>query len=233
MNEPDTNGGAMTQVNRASLADQAAHLLETRIRAGEWQIGEKLPGEVTLSEQLGVGRSTMREAIRQLAGKGLVQTKQGAGVFVVALQAADDLEDVLAMADVIAVIEARIAIECEAASLAASRRSPEALAVIHSALNHRHPDISHIEAYVDADMEFHRAVVLAADNPVLLEIFDAFVPRLRGSMVDMLRMTPHFDVELDHQRHERVADMIADADPEGAARVTRSHLEVLRREVWQ
>ena len=223
----------MTQVTRSSLADQAAKLLEDRIRAGEWDIGEKLPGEVTLSDEVGVGRSTIREAIRQLAGKGLVQTRQGSGVFVVAHQASDDLEDVLAMADVIAVIEARIAIECEAASLAASRRSPEGLAVIHSALNHRHPDISNIEAYVDADMEFHRAVVLAADNPVLLEIWDTFVPRLRGSMIDMLRMTTDFDVELDHERHERVADKIANADPEGAARVTRAHLEVLRREVWQ
>ena len=223
----------MIQVTRSSLADQAASLLEGRIRAGEWNIGDKLPGEVTLAEQLGVGRSTMREAIRQLAGKGLVQTRQGAGVFVTASQAADDLEDVLDMADVIAVIEARIAIECEAAALAASRRSPEALAVIHSALNHRHPDISNIEAYVDVDMDFHRAVVLAAENPVLLEIWDAFVPRLRGSMVEMLRMTTNFDVDLDHERHERVAEMIADADPAGAARVTRAHLEVLRREVWQ
>lgn len=223
----------MTQVTRSSLADQTADLLETRIRSGEWDIGEKLPSELQLSEQLGVGRSTIREAIRRLSGKGLVQTRQGSGAFVTAHQVPEDFEDVLDRADVIAVIEARIAIECEAAALAASRRSPEALAVIHSALNHRHPDISNVEAYVDADMEFHRAVVLAADNPVLLEIFDTFVPRLRDAMVEMLRRTPNFDVELDHERHERVADKIADADPEGAAQVSRSHLEVLRREVWQ
>lgn len=223
----------MAQVNRSSLSEQAAVLLENRIQAGEWGVGDKLPGETTLAPQLGVGRSTVREAIRQLTGKGLLKTQQGVGVFVAALHAPDDFEDVLDRADVIAVIEARIAIECEAAALAASRRSHEALAEIHSTLNHRHPDISNIEAYVDADMGFHRAVVLAADNPVLLEMFDAFVPRLRDSMIEMLRMTTDFDVELDHQRHELVAERIADADADGAARVTRSHLEVLRREVWQ
>ena len=223
----------MTQMPRASLADRAAALLEERIRAGEWQIGERLPGETTLAPELGVGRSTVREAIRQLAGKGLVQSRQGSGVYVTALETQDELTEVLARADVIAVIEARIAIECEAASLAAARRSPEALAVIHQALNHRHPEIEELEAYVDADMEFHRAVVLAADNPVLLEMFDAFVPRLRGSMIEMLRMTVDFDTELDHERHQRVTERIAESDPEGAARVSRDHLEVLRREVWQ
>lgn len=223
----------MTRTPRASLADQAAASLEARLRAGEWAIGERLPGETTLAPELGVGRSTVREAIRQLAGKGLLQSRQGSGVFVTALESNGEFTEVLDRADVIAVIEARIAIEGEAAALAATRRSPEALAVIHQALNHRHPDIEELDAYVDADMEFHRAVVLAADNPVLLEIFDAFVPRLRGSMVDMLRMTTDFDVELDHERHQLVADRIADSDPEGAARVSRDHLEVLRREVWQ
>ncbi|HZU93959.1 MAG TPA: GntR family transcriptional regulator, partial [Microbacterium sp.] len=58
----------MAQIQRTPLADQAADLLLGRIRAGEWQLGQKLPGETTLGPQLGVGRSTVREAIRQLAG---------------------------------------------------------------------------------------------------------------------------------------------------------------------
>ncbi|MBN9629446.1 MAG: winged helix-turn-helix transcriptional regulator, partial [Actinobacteria bacterium] len=56
----------MTPLRREPLAEQAAEALLDRIRAGEWALGQKLPGETTLAPQLGVGRSTIREAIRQL-----------------------------------------------------------------------------------------------------------------------------------------------------------------------
>ncbi|MER6877851.1 winged helix-turn-helix domain-containing protein, partial [Amycolatopsis sp. NPDC000673] len=103
-------------VHRHPLAAQAAEILLARIRAGEWALGHKLPGETTLAAQLGVGRSTMREAIRELAGKGVLDSRQGAGVFVTALDVAEDWDAVLGRATVGAVIEARIAIEAEAAA---------------------------------------------------------------------------------------------------------------------
>ncbi|MGN0122640.1 FadR/GntR family transcriptional regulator, partial [Rhodococcus rhodochrous] len=99
----------MTVVRREPLADQAAELLLERIRSGEWPLGAKLPGETTLAPQLGVGRSTVREAIRQLAGRGILTTRQGAGVFVTALDAPEDWTRTVARADILAVIEARIA----------------------------------------------------------------------------------------------------------------------------
>ncbi|MBP6686121.1 MAG: winged helix-turn-helix transcriptional regulator, partial [Leucobacter sp.] len=89
----------MAQVQRSSLADQAADVLLARIRAGEWELGAKLPGETTLAVQLGVGRSTAREAIRQLAGLGVLSSRQGAGVFVTALDARDDWDLVLRRSD--------------------------------------------------------------------------------------------------------------------------------------
>src|SRR5690242_21276334 len=114
----------MAQVRRAPLADQAADLLLARVRSGEWHLGAKLPGETTLAPQLGVGRSTVREAIRQLAGRGVLASRQGAGVFVIALDAPEDWDAVLRRADIVSVIEGRIAIETEAAALAAARRTP-------------------------------------------------------------------------------------------------------------
>ncbi len=116
----------MTQVRRTPLADQAAELLLGRIRAGEWALGEKLPGETTLAPQLGVGRSTLREAIRQLAGRGVLASRQGSGVYVTALDVPEDWDTVLRRSDIAAVIEARIAIESEASALAAERRTPGA-----------------------------------------------------------------------------------------------------------
>ena len=91
-------------VLRAPLADQAADALLARIRAGEWTLGERLPGETTLAPQLGVGRSTVREAIRQLAGRGVLQSRQGAGVFVTALDVPEDWDAVLRRAGIVSVI---------------------------------------------------------------------------------------------------------------------------------
>ncbi|MSW65357.1 MAG: GntR family transcriptional regulator, partial [Actinobacteria bacterium] len=127
----------MTQLTRVPLADQAADVLLARIRSGEWALGARLPGETTLAPQLGVGRSTVREAIRQLAGRGILDSRQGSGVYVTALDAPEDWEQVLRRADIVTVIEARTAIEVEAAALAATRRTPSDLRAIRRALEAR------------------------------------------------------------------------------------------------
>src|SRR3954464_12574462 len=111
-------------IRRHPLAEQAAEELLRRIGSGEWTLGEKLPGETTLAAQLGVGRSTLREAIRELSGKGILDTRQGSGVFVTALDVPENRDAVLRKASIVSVIEARIAIEAEAAGLAAERRTP-------------------------------------------------------------------------------------------------------------
>ena len=216
------------QVRREPLADQAAELLLARIRAGEWRLGQRLPGETTLAPQLGVGRSTVREAIRQLAGRGLLTTRQGAGVFLTALDVREDWDLVLRRADIVTVIEARTAIEAEAAALAAERRTPTELRAIRKALADRAERRTDIEAHVDADMAFHRAVVVAAHNPVLVELFDGFVPRSRAAMVEMLRLRPGFDHGTDHEAHDLLCRAIADRDAPTAARLSRTHLTSLK-----
>ncbi|WP_292698604.1 GntR family transcriptional regulator, partial [Microbacterium sp. 69-10] len=120
----------MMQVRRVPLAELAAGALLERIQSGEWSLGAKLPGETTLAPQLGVGRSTVREAIRLLAGRGILDARQGSGVYLMALDVAEEWEQVLRRADIVAVIEARTAIEVEAAMLAAQRRTPADLRAI-------------------------------------------------------------------------------------------------------
>jgi DNA-binding FadR family transcriptional regulator len=214
----------MTQVRRTSMADQAAELLLDRVRSGEWKLGEKLPGETTLAPQLGVGRSTVREAIRQLAGRGVLASRQGSGVYVTALDAPEGWGSVLRRADIVAVIEARVAIESEAAALAAARRSPADIRTIRRALARRDERRDRVEEHVDADVAFHRSVVEAARNPILLELFDGFTPRLREAMIDMLRIREEFGDEADQDLHARLADAIADRDGTAAAALSRSHL---------
>ena len=224
----------MEQVQRTSLADQAARLLLERIRAGEWQIGAKLPSETTLGPQLGVGRSTVREAIRHLAGRGVLQTRQGAGVFVTALDLSDDWDVVLRQADIAAVIEGRVAIETEAATLAAQRRTATDVRAMRRALAQRVVEGQRTEEYVDADMVLHRTVVAAAHNNVLLELFDGFVPRVRQAMIDMLNLQPagtrcESDASGDDQEaHVELVLAIINREPATAAQLSRAHLTALK-----
>lgn len=217
----------MPQVQRYPLAAQTAEILLSRIRGGEWPLGHRLPGETTLAAQLGVGRSTLREAVRELAGKGVLDTRQGAGVFVTALDVADDWDTVLRRSTISAVIEARIAIEAEAAALAAARRSATDLREIRRTLATRGVAGQSIPEHVDADMAFHRAVIAAAHNEVLTQLFDAFLPRLRVAMIDMLKIAPVSE-PADHLAHQELADAIADRNPSAAAQSSRTHLTGLK-----
>jgi len=179
----------MEMTRRAPLADLAADVLEERIRSGEWPLGARLPGETTLAAQLEVGRSTIREAIRRLAGRGILESRQGAGVFVTAIEAPEEWDAVLRRVGIVTVLEARLAIESEAAALAAERRTPTDLRAIRRALEARAAAVSGgVDAHVDADTAFHRSVVAAAHNDVLTELFDGFVPRSRRAMAEMLRV---------------------------------------------
>lgn len=221
----------MTVVRRESLAEQAAELVLDRIRAGEWSIGDKLPGETTLAPQLGVGRSTAREAIRILAGRGVLATRQGAGVFVTASEVPESWDDVLRQADIIAVIEARIAVEVEAAALAAARHTPADLERLRTALAERDRHRADIPAHVDTDMAFHRHIVVAAQSPVLTELFDGFAARSRQAMIDMLRIRGHHGDEGDQDTHRRIVEAISARDADAAATQTRAHLNALKEKL--
>jgi DNA-binding FadR family transcriptional regulator len=217
-------------IRRHPLAEQAAEELLRRIGSGEWTVGAKLPGETTLAAQLGVGRSTIREAVRELAGRRVLESRQGAGVFVVALQAAEDWDKVLRKADITDVLEGRLAIETEGARLAASRRTPADLKNFRYTLTDRKraalsaPD----DWYIEADMAFHRAVVAAAHNAVLTELFDSFAPRIRRAMIDMLKLDDQHRHRHDQAAHAAIAEAIRLQDPDLAAARSRAHLSAVR-----
>jgi DNA-binding FadR family transcriptional regulator len=216
-------------LQRASLADQAADVLAARIAAGEWPVGSPLPGEHALATELGVGRSTVREAVRALAARGLVRARQGAGVFVTATTPTPDWDDLLVRTRVADVVEARVAIEVQAARLAAARRTPADVDALRAALEVRHEAevAAAVDdgAYVDADLGFHAAVVEASHNPVLVELFAAFAPRVRTAMLELLALagmgSPHHH---DQDAHVAIARAVEEREPDVAAAAASEHL---------
>ncbi|GGT65536.1 FadR/GntR family transcriptional regulator [Actinomadura citrea] len=211
------------------LVEQAAQRLRDQIAAGAWPVGTRLPGETTLATELGVGRSTVREALRALAGAGLVQARQGAGVFVVATEPAEDWPARLRRASVADVYEIRAMVEVRAAELAAERRTPDDLAALDRALADRDTALAGpgVEAFIDADIALHTAVIAAAHNPVLADLFAGFVPVLRDGLLDLASLV---DVRASDHAHGRAAhaalvEAVRAQDPAAASDVIRAELD--------
>jgi len=215
-------------VRPSPLVEQAAARLRAQIAAGEWPVGTRLPGETTLATELGVGRSTVREALRALAGAGLVRPRQGAGVFVIATEVAEDWPTRLRRAAVTDVYEVRMGVEVQAARLAARRRTPEDVVAMERALEGRRAAAGADDtAFVDADIAFHAAVVAAAHNPVLADLFGQFRPVLREGLVDLLALTGlrERDPNTGDGAHEALVRAVAEGDAETATEVLRAELE--------
>ncbi|MCB6997259.1 GntR family transcriptional regulator [Alistipes communis] len=119
--------GPQTPLRKHSLADTLAQRLQRRIAAGKFRTGERLPTESELMRMFGVGRSTVREAVRMLSDRGFLNVRQGAGTFVAAPAAFDALvEQRLRRADIRELDEVRKILEAAIVERATARRTPHA-----------------------------------------------------------------------------------------------------------
>ncbi|MET9494943.1 FCD domain-containing protein [Streptomyces sp. NPDC006552] len=221
-------------VRPSPLVEQAADRLRARIAEGAWPVGARLPGETTLAKELGVGRSTVREALRALAGAGMVRARQGAGVFVTALRPVEDWPARLRRAAVGDVYEVRTLVEVQAARLAAQRRTDEDVAAMRAALDGRRAAAGGPgDAFVDADVALHAAVVAAAHNPVLTDLFTQFAPALRQGLIDLLALVDVRRAEHDHgdAAHAELVEAVAAGDAERAGRVAHAELAAIQEKL--
>ncbi|MEV4844437.1 FCD domain-containing protein [Micromonospora matsumotoense] len=209
------------------LVEQATDRLREQITGGAWAVGTKLPGETTLAESLGVGRSTVREALRALSGAGLVQARQGSGVFVIATTPRQDWSTRLRQAAITDVYEVRMLVEVEAAQLAAQRRTDDDITALHEALARRRAAANAGNAeFVAADIALHEAVVAAAHNPVLTGLFTEFVPVLQRRLLDLLELLSLRSDNPNHgdEGHAALVGAIAEGDAGAAGRALRDEL---------
>ncbi|AZS84988.1 FadR/GntR family transcriptional regulator [Streptomyces griseoviridis] len=213
------------------LVEQAADRLRAQITGGHWPVGTRLPGETTLAKELGVGRSTVREALRALAGAGLVRPRQGAGVFVIATVPDEDWPTRLRRAAVTEVYEVRMAVEVHAARLAAHRRTDEDVTALTAALAARRTAADADDAtFVEADLALHQAVVAAAHNPLLASLFADFAPSLRTGLTELLALFPlrEADPNTHDDTHAALVSAITEGDGEAAVEaLTRELSETL------
>jgi GntR family transcriptional repressor for pyruvate dehydrogenase complex len=211
----------LSSLKRSPLVELAVTQLRDQLRAGTWELGAQLPAETRLAEQLGVGRSTVREAIRALVHAGLLESRHGAGTFVVALTEPDGWEPRLRRARLLDVYDVRAALELRAARLAAERRTAADLRALRRAWKDRQERLQagRDAAFVAADLEFHAAVIAATHNPLLEEMFMSFRRVLSDGLVQIV--SDHALSSVDNTgAHAALLAAIEAGDPEAAVAAT-------------
>lgn len=217
---------------RANLVVKISKELMDQITQDVFKLGDKLPSESVLSEAYGVSRTVVREAIASLRAGGVVETRQGAGAFVAKKPGTDQRGfkpvDLAKVSSIIEVLEMRIAVESEAAALAAERRSPIQAAKIIEAVRNFGIKVNNGESPTKEDYEFHAAIAEATNNSRFTEFLAiveaAISPRsqLDGPMSDVSRDKTYF--ENLYNEHKKIADAIYAKDVKQARQAMRDHI---------
>lgn len=171
------------QIQRKTLAQEVADRLIEGISSDEYVIGEKLPIESELMKIYGVGRSSIREAIKILSIKGILNVQQGVGTFVVSKNAHESLESQMNKAEIQEVQEVRSLLDSKIAAKAAMNRTQEDLKTIKKYLDLRAQFAEEnlaTECY-QADINFHLAIAEACGNKLLREIYKVATKHILSS----------------------------------------------------
>jgi len=220
----------------ASVADELVRMI-----LGTMVPGASLPSEAELAVRHGVSRVTVREAVKLVAGKGLLDLARGRRAVVREPDAAalGEFVSFIVQSDdngVFDLVEARMSFEVQAAGLAARRASRAAVGTIESRLKAMREALAggeDVEAFHDADIGFHRSVALAAGNRILTGLFEAAAPAVRRSFAISRRGRAARGQGSEHtlHAHQRILDCIAAGDAAGAEAAMRVHLTDAARDM--
>ncbi|MCD8352635.1 MAG: FadR family transcriptional regulator [Planctomycetaceae bacterium] len=198
-----------------------------KIDDGELKAGDKLPTERELVEQLGVSRSSIREALRAMELLGVVQSKVGGGTFIKhsridrnLLQFADTRQD--DKTTLLETFEVRMVLEAYSAAQAAKKRTDEQLVVLRESIDEMTRDIEEGNRGSGADMRFHRIIAEMAGNSMLLNVLTMIAGTLTSSIAVS---NAHVDSRDIVAEHREMYEAIAAGDDKAAERLMRAHLK--------
>ncbi|MGC1220705.1 MAG: FadR/GntR family transcriptional regulator [Candidatus Sulfotelmatobacter sp.] len=224
-------------VRTSRLYEQIVQQIEESVLNGSLKPGDQLPAERDLAQRLGVSRTAVREAVKTLREKGLVEAYSGRGTFITngTSQAARQSFDLMVkigqqgqQEGLPHLVELRLALEPGIAAMAAERVTDEDLTAMREAVTVMDRAQENAEAYIEADLDFHLALAEAAANPLILSLIDSIVGLLREQRIKI------FNVEGGPQRgqfhHKRILEAMERRDPEMARGAMRAHLEQVRQD---
>jgi len=218
----------MADEPRMTVTARAIARIKEMLASGELAPGQRLPTERELATELGLSRSSMREAIRALTAMGVLEARHGAGIYVTRLEPGDLLETFGVVAEVsrgetlLHLVRVRKILEPAAAATAAARLDEELLARLREEMAAMRAGTSS-EEIVGHDLEFHRIITEAAGNPVLGAILEA----LNGRTFRARVWRGYADENVFPQtfaEHDRIYAALAARDPEAARVASAVHI---------
>lgn len=222
---PESSGPAQGQ----TLVAQVREAIRAQIAKGTYKPGDRLPSEARLTEDFGVSRTVIREAVAALQSERLLEPRQGAGVFVLDPPAHEGLGfrnlDMARVSSLIEMLELRTAVEGDAAGLAALRRSPAQEENIIEALDALRRLSRAGKPTTEADFDFHLAIAEATNNPRFVEFLRLIGPAIipRRAIQDE-QPDPAYLAALDDE-HEQILAAIQGDDEDAARAAMRLHLK--------
>jgi len=232
-NNPVPADDPESQSRNVSGTDLLFAYLRERIMSGTLSAGSNLPSERDLAVQLGVSRPVLREALRALAMIGVVEIRHGAGTILRRPDASalgqffafTMMYDVPVAEDV---IQARVAVECQAARLASKRATVSDFDGLRLALEKIEATIDDPESGAEADYAFHSSLVAAAHAPVLSALYAALAEFLHRTHLYRRRSIPlsnEFKTYLVDD-HRRILKALADGNEEQIDQALRQHFAI-------
>lgn len=213
---------------KTTVTQRAIEEIKAKIATGLLEPGQRLPTERDLAAELGLSRSSMREAIRALTVMGVLEARHGAGIYVTKLEARDLLETFGVVAEIsrgtslIDLLQVRRILEPAATAIAAARIDEATLDTVRSHLD-RMAHCERVEDIVAADLAFHQAIVGAAGNPALAAIVEGLSTRTFRARI----WRGHKDagaIPRMRLEHERIYRALLARDPEAARAAAAVHV---------
>jgi GntR family transcriptional repressor for pyruvate dehydrogenase complex len=215
-------------IKRSAAAEQTVRRIQDLVQGGELAPGERLPPERELAGQLGVSRSTLREAIRALVVMNILVSRHGDGTYVSSLEPellAEPFQFIISISDeaLLHLFEVRMVLETECARLAASRIDAAEIEELDRILQDSEAARDDPEELLDRDVELHAAIVRATRNPLLIRIMSgvgalALAGRAKTVGLPGVAATSLAD-------HARIVAALRSGSAEAAGAAMAAHLE--------
>ena len=218
-------------LTRQSLSDDLAQRITQLIQGGTYQAGDRLPAITSLARDFGVGSPTVREALKKLEAVGVVSIRHGSGVYVNrtpdSLVISNPLHGGAVSKKLLTdLIEARIPIEIQSATLAATNATGEHVDEMRALLARAGESLDDDALLNQTNLAFHRQIARASGNIVLRQLLEVLSSLFRQEQRLILGI--HGSRRQDHAEHLAILDALARRDAALAGQRMREHLEGVR-----
>lgn len=218
------------KVNKKLLGSQVEDELMNFILEEPLEIGQKIPNEFELAEKFGVGRSTIREAVKGLVSKGILEVRRGSGTYVVSTSTLEDdplglskFEDKYKLA--LELLDVRLMLEPEIAALAAEYASPEEKEQVKALCDEVERIYRSGKNHIKKDIEFHTCIARCSKNRVV----ETLIPVINTAVMTFANLTHRMLMQETFDTHRAVTDAIISGDSVGARCAMVMHLTYNRQ----